>query len=207
MKWNIENIGFLHRPDDYIGSFDIPQMQERHEKQLQEKLLKLKTLIKQESDPLRALKHLNAKDHLQFFLNNKSFFHEASRYEEALLMLYGKNNAPFSSGGDASQWNTLFSECDSDKMSQLGETITFAKATLYRGSVSGFKRSLSWTPDRKRAEQFAKRWEDPTLGGGQIFEVDVDKSNILLYRKLRFDLEVLVSPTFIQSAEIRPFTT
>ena len=35
MKWNIFKIKFLHQPEYFLGKFDIPQMQERHEKELE----------------------------------------------------------------------------------------------------------------------------------------------------------------------------
>lgn len=205
MKWNIENIKFLHQPDDFTGNFGIPQMQERHERQLQKKLLQLKTAIALESDPLLAMNKLHVRDHLPFFLDNTKHFHESSRYEETLLDLYGKLNAPFSSGGDPSQWHALFEECDRGKLQDLGEPLTMNKATLYRGSVTGFTRSISWTPDRKRAESFASRWNDPSLGGGELFEVETDRSVMLILRKLRHDIEILVEPSFIETADIQPF--
>jgi hypothetical protein len=66
-------------------------------------------------------------------------------------------------------------------------------------------RSLSWTPDRQRAEGFAERWKDPSLGGGELYEVDIARSNVLVYLKHRHEEELILSPAFIASAEIRAF--
>ncbi len=206
MKWNIKDIAFLHKPDVFTGTFGIKQMQERHERQLKKKLFELQTALAQEPDPLKALKILHLNDHFQFLINNKVLFHQAHRFEETVLFLYGRYNAPFSSGGDRNMWNSVFSECDKELLMGLGKPIPFTRTTLYRGSISGLKRSLSWTPDRERAQNFAKRWEDPNLGGGSIYEVDIDEAQVFLYRELRHDIEVLVSPKFIATADIRDFS-
>lgn len=205
MKWNVENIAFLHPPDVFAGSFDNAKMQARHERQLQEKLEAVKTALAREADPLAAMHKLHAKDQLIFFKNNLGLFRESGRLEEAVLALYGKLNGPFSSGGDVAVWHGLFAACDATRLSGLGEPLALTSATVYRGSLSGFQRSLSWTPDRRRAEWFGERWKDPALGGGELYEVDVARSNILVYLRHRHEEEVVLSPDFIKAAEIRPF--
>jgi hypothetical protein len=205
MRWNVEDIAFLYRPDVFTGSFDNAKMQARHEQEVKRKLEKLKTAIDVETDPFEAMKILNSKDHIQFLINNIGAFQDAGRLEEAVLALYGRLNAPFASGGDAAVWINLFEKCDTTSLYNLGDPIVFVPKTVYRGSVSGLKRSLSWTPNRKRAEKFAERWKDPSLGGGEIYEVDIAKNNILIYRKYDHEDEILLDTEFIKSAEIRDF--
>ncbi|MBB5349461.1 hypothetical protein JWG42_15040 [Desulfoprunum benzoelyticum] len=205
MEWNVEGVVFLHPPDAYTGTFDNAKMQARHERQMQDKLAQLKDTLQRQADPLKAMKLLHVKDQPQFFRNNLGQFRQAGRLEEAVLFLYGRFNSPFSSGGDAETWNDLFADCDPERLYALGEPVGFASATVYRGSVAGVRTSLSWTPDRRRAEGFAERWKDPSLGGGELFEVDVVKADIMVYLRHRHEDEVLLKPAFIASAEIRPF--
>lgn len=205
MNWNIENIVFLYPPDSYTSSFDNAKMQARHEQQMQEKLEAIKSALARETDPLTAMRKLHAKDQLTFLQNNLESFRLAGRVENALLDVYCKLNSPFSSGGDAGVWHNLFAICDPELLYSLGYPVTFTSATVYRGSVTGLVRSLSWTPDRQRAEGFAERWKDPSLGGGELYEVDIARSNVLVYLKHRHEEEVLLSPAFIMSAEIRAF--
>jgi len=207
MQWNIADITFLHPPDVFTGTFDNAKMQARHEQQIQIKLEEIKAAIASEPDPLKAMKKLHTKDQLKFFQNNEEPFRDAGRFEEAVLTLFGKFNGPFSSGGDAAVWNTLFAACDTTRLYSLGNPITFSSATVYRGSVSGCTRSLSWTPDRQRAEWFAERWKNPSLGGGELYEVDIVKTNILVSLQHRHEEEIILAPEFIKSAEIRAFNT
>ena len=108
MRWNVEDIAFLYRPDVFTGTFDNAKMQARHEQEVQRKLEALKTALDAETDPFEAMIILNNKDHLQFLLNNIEPFRDAGRFEEAVLALYGRLNAPFASGGDAAVWSDLF---------------------------------------------------------------------------------------------------
>jgi len=209
MKWNIAEIGFLHQPEHFLGSFDNPKMQERHEKELGKNLIALQTALAQESDPLKALNLLNPKDHIQFFINNLEEFRTHGRLEEAVISLYLKQNNPFLSGGDAVQWEDFFNECDKDRLKKCGPPLPAGTSKVYRGSVSGFKRSLAWTPDRKLIENFAERWKDPSLGGGQLYEVDISTEQVLVYIQRHINRRVeeiiLLSPDFIRSTEIRSF--
>jgi len=205
MEWNVEEVVFLHPPDVYTGSFDNAKMQARHERQMQDKLEQIRNAIQRETDPLKAMKILHVRDHLQFFRNNLMQFRQAGRLEEAVLVLYGRFNSPFSSGGDTGVWNDLFAVCDPERLYALGEPVGFTSATVYRGSVSGLKRSLSWTPDRRRAEGFAERWKDPSMGGGELCEVDIVKDDVMVYLSHRHEDEVILKPAFIKVADIRPF--
>lgn len=205
MGWNVEEIVFLHPPDVFTGSFDNAKMQARHERQMQDKLEQIRNAVQRETDPLKAMNILHVKDHLQFFRNNLVQFRQADRLEAAVLVLYGRFNSPFSSGGDAGVWNELFAVCDPGRLQALGKPVGFASATVYRGAVSGLMRSLSWTPDRRRAEGFAERWKDPSMGGGELWEVDIVKDDVMVYLSHRHEDEVLLKPAFIQMAEIRLF--
>lgn len=205
MKWNIDKIIFLHPPEYFLGTFDIPQMQQRHEKELKKSLMILQTAIANEADPLKALRLLNKKDHLQFLLNNLEEFRQKDRLEETVITLYSKENSPFSSGGDSALWEKLFSECDPEKLKKRGNTVPAHVKKVYRGSVSGFRNSLTWTPDKKIVEKFAKRWEDKSLGGGELYEVDISPDNVLIYMQKGHEEIVILSPEYIRTADIKPY--
>jgi len=204
MKWNVKDIGFLHPPDVFTGTFDNSNMQERHERQVQIKLAALKSALARESDPLGAMHKLHKKDHLQFLLNNQGAFQEAARLEEGVLLLYCRDHGPFVSGSDVAMWSDLFEACDNESLYKLGDPVTFASTTVYRGSVMGIKRSLSWSADRQKAKWYAERWQDP-VGGGEIYEVDITKRDVLVYLEQSREAEIIVDPLFIKSAEIRVF--
>ncbi len=205
MKWNVEKVAFLHRPDVFEGSFGNAKMQERHEKELRQKLEALHNALKAESDPFLAMKILHPNDHAQFFDNNQLVFHDSCRFEEAVLFLYRKENNTFYSSGDFKMWGELFGKCEKKRLLSLGEPLDFEKITVYRGSVMGVRKGLCWTPDRKLAEKFAKRWGDPSLSGGELYEVDVTKDDILVILKTRGGVEMLLDHVFISNAEIRDF--
>lgn len=204
MQWNVQDIEFLHSPDTFTGEFANDMMQERHEQQLRNKLKVIKETLAAESDPLRAMKALHKRDHLRFLLNNREGFLQADRFEEAVLLLYLRRQGPFSSSSDVPMWSELFETCNRDKLYSLGDPITFATATVYRGSVMGRKDSLSWSTDRQRALWFTERWNDP-VGGGTIYEVTITRKDALILVKQSRESEIILSPPFIRTAEIRIF--
>ena len=63
---------------------------------------------------------------------------------------------------------------------------------------------MSWSTDRQTAEWYAERWQDP-VGGGEIYEVDISKKNVLIQVKQSREAEVILDPLFIKTAEIRAF--
>jgi hypothetical protein len=205
MKWNLDDIVFLHQPDVFTGTFDNVKMQARHEEMLRDRLAAIMAALDQETDPLKAMQVLNDKEHLRFFLNNEDQFRKQRQFEAATLFLYGRQNSPFTSGGDQQIWQRLFSACDRQLLFALGSPVTLTAATVYSGSVAGLQRGLSWTPDRQRAEGFASRWADPTLGGGQLYEVGIGKKDILIHQKRRHEVELILDPAYIATAEIRLF--
>ncbi len=204
MKWNIQDIAFLHSPDVFSGAFDNVMMQERHERQMMIKLELLKDAIARETDPLKAMVKLHKKDHLPFLLNNQELFRESGRLEEAVLYLYCRQHGPFQSAGDVDLWGRLFEGCDNTILYGLGDPVGFASATVYRGAVMGSRRSLSWSADRRTAEWYAERWKGP-VGGGEIYEVDVTSKDVLLCLKKSREAEIILAPQFIKSADLRVF--
>ena len=205
MKWNVSNIIFLHQPEHFLGRFDNPKMQERHEQSLEKSLNALKAAMAAESDPLQALRLLYKKDHVQFLLNNLDEFRRKNRLEEAVIAFYSADNGPFSSGGDSALWVRLFNQCDKSKLRRYGLPFPTRVKKVYRGSVSGFMQSLAWTPDKKIVEKFAVRWRDPALGGGELYEVSVLPENVLVYLHQGHEEVVILSPDYINQADIRPY--
>lgn len=205
MRWNVTNIGFLHRPDDFLGSFENDKMQLRHEQQVQLKLKKIKDALDEEDDPLKAMLILNKLDHIQFLLNNVERFREFGNFETAVLRLYHRKNGPFSTPDDLPTWTNFFKLCDRKLLREKGDPIPFSTSTVYRGSVIGTNRCLSWSPDLERAQWFANRWKDPERGGGNIYEVDVTEEHALAYLTDRHEKEIILDPDFIANAEIRDF--
>ncbi len=205
MKWSIKDIAFLYPPDVFTGAFVNEVMEARHREEMQNKLNNIKSTIAAEDDPLLAMLVLHKNDHLQFLRNNVNEFREAGRLEEAVVTLFTRVNTPFSSDRKTELWNELFETCDRTKLYNYGSPITFTSATVYRGSVSGFKESLIWTPEKKTVERMAKRWEHPDLGGGDLFEVDVTREDILVFLKLRRGDELIVTPEFSKTALIRKY--
>jgi hypothetical protein len=206
MKWNVKNIAYLYQPDVFKGTFSNPKMQERHEREVAKKLEKLVTAISKEANPLKAMNILHKKDRLQFLLNNTPSFQLSGDYEEALLTLYLNENGPFVSTGDAQQWNELFLQCDTKRLSQLGSQLPFDNGTVYRGSISGFKKSICWSPEKKNVDYLLKRWSDSRLSGGELFEVDITVDNVMVYLEDPREPKVLLTPEFIASAKIRNYS-
>lgn len=206
MKWNVKNIAFLYQPDVFSGTFSSPQMQERHEKEVAEKLEALTTAVAKEPSPLKAMNLLHKKDRLQFLLNNTTAFTLAGDYEEAVLSIYLTDNGPFLSAGNAEQWNGLFNKCNKETLHNLGTSVTFERTTIYRGSVSGFQRSLCWTTEKKTAEYLLNRWSNDELSGGELFEAEISKDNVMVYLEDPREPILLLHPEMVATLEIHPFT-
>ncbi|MFV0437798.1 MAG: hypothetical protein ACK5PS_10470 [Desulfopila sp.] len=205
MKWNVKDIAFLYPPDVFTGAFDNEKMEMRHREEVEKKLAKLKGDLAAADDPVAAMTLLHKKDHLQFLVNNVEFFREALQLEETLIALYTRNNTPFSSEGDAELWNRLFATCDRTRLRQCGSPLPFRAATVYRGTVSGCRHSLIWTPDQETVARIARKWQAPDIGGGEMFEVDVQAEQILVYLQKRRGEEVILAPEFIACAPIRAY--
>lgn len=205
MRWNIKDIAFLYPPDVFTGAFDNEVLEAKHREEMQKKLENLKSSIAREEDPFAAMQLLHKKDHLQFLRNNVELFRQAGRLEEGVITLYTQMNTPFSSDRQPELWNELFEACDRKRLYDYGEPVSFSRTTVYRGSVSGFKQSLIWTPEKKTADRMAARWQDPVLGGGEMYELDIRRDDVLVLLKLRRGVELIVTPQCIASAEIREY--
>jgi hypothetical protein len=206
MRWNIDNIGFLHQPEDFLGSFDNDKMQLKHEQQVRLKLEKMKSALHQEKNALKAMLLLNSRDHVQFLQNNMDVFLADGEFEAAVLKLYRKKNGPFSTPNDIETWSAFFRRCNKQKLYDRGEPLSFSQATVYRGATIGSARSLSWSPDRKRALWYAERWKDPDLGGGKLFQVEIAAADLLVYLTDKHEEEIILTPDFIETAAIQSFS-
>jgi hypothetical protein len=203
MQWNFKDIQFLHPPDVFMGSFDNEKMQARHDELKKTKLDALKKAVENEQDPLDAMMRLNKRDHIRFLLNNSQLFKEAGRFEVAVLRLYRMTNSPFSAGGDFAVWMDLFQSCDPDRLYALGTPMTFASVTVYRISITGGEKSLSWTLSREIVKRFEQRWYEQKIGHGKIFTMDVTREDLLVYLTDRQEEEIVLNPKCIPTAKVR----
>ena len=203
MEWNFTDIGFLHPPDVFMGSFDNAKMQARHDELNLKKLNTLRKAVEGEEDPLNAMMKLHKRDHIQFLLNNSQAFRDAGRFEAAVIKLYSMTNSPFLSGGDPAVWNQLFESCEKEKLYALGDRFPLESATVYRISVTGIKKGLSWTLSRKKIQGFVDRWQEQGIGSGKIYTLETTRKNILVYLKSRQEEEVILDPGFIETVTIR----
>ncbi len=202
MEWNFQDIEFLHRPDVYVGSFDNAKMQARHDELKRNKLDTLKKAVQGTQDPLEAMLKLHKLDHIRFLLNNSQAFRDAGRFEAAVLELYTKSNSPFLSGGDSAVWNTLFESCERERLSALGDPFPLTSAIVYRISVTGIERGLSWTLSRELVKRFEDRWQEQGIGRAKIYTLETTGKNVLIYLKGRHDEEVILEPRFVRTAPI-----
>jgi hypothetical protein len=203
MRWNYQDIEFLHPPDVFMGTFDNAKMQARHDELKLKKLESLQKAVEGEGDPLEAMMKLHKHDHIQFLLNNDQAFREAERFEAAVLKLYAMTNSPFLSGGDPVVWNQLFQSCDKEKLYALGAPFPLESAKVYRISVTGIEKGLSWTLSRKKIQGFEDRWQEQGVGRGKIYVLEATRKNILIYLKACQEEEVILDPRFIETAPIR----
>ena len=202
MEWNFQGIEFLHRPDVYVGSFDDAKMQARHEELKRHKLDTLKKAVQSTEDPLEAMLKLHKLDHIRFLLNNSKAFKDAGRFEAAVIALYTKTNSPFLSGGDPSVWNTLFESCEREKLYALGDPFPLKSAIVYRISVTGIERGLSWTLSREIVKRFEDRWQEQGIGKAKIYTMETTAKNVLIYLKGGNEEEVVLDPQFVRTAPI-----
>jgi hypothetical protein len=203
MQWNFKDIQFLYPPDVFMGTFDNEKMQARHEELKRTKLDALRKAVENEQDPLDAMMRLHKRDHIRFLLNNSQLFKDAGRFEMAVLRLYRVANSPFSAAGDFSIWQDLFSMSDPVKLFALGTPIPFTTATVYRISITGGEKSLSWTCNREIIKGFEQRWYEQKIGNGRIYTMDVKKENILIYLTDRNEDEVILNPQCLPGAKVR----
>jgi hypothetical protein len=203
MEWDLTGIEFLYSPDVFLGSFDNEKMQARQEELKAEKIEAIKKAVRDTRDPLEAMSKLNKRDHIQFLLNNIQSFRDSDTFEVAVLKLYRGKNSPFYAEGDFMVWSSLFDSCNAEKLYKLGDPVTFQAGTVYRISVTGTEKSLSWTLSREKIKKFEDRWHEQKAGNGIIHAVDIQRENILVYLTDRDEDEVILDPNFLQTAKIR----
>ena len=202
MKWNLNKIKFLYPPDNFIGSFANEKMQARHKALQDEKIDDILKNLGAAENPLTAMQTLNHLDHIQFLLNNIEAFREHKCLEETILKLYRRQNSAFASGGTYDIWHNLFLECDSQRYYGLGAPFPDKEMLAYRGSIAGVAKGFSWTINPKKVDWFLERWRDKEQGGGTIFSTRISRKDLLIYFKDKETGELIVSPQFLDTADI-----
>lgn len=207
MQWKLDKIRFLYPPDDFVGSFSNDKMQARHKAMQDQKIKELLTQLESAENPIAAMRVLNPREHIQFLLNNLDQFKQQKSLEEAVLLLYFRQNTPFAPAGDYDVWKSLFKSCDATLLYEQGSPFPYEKITAYRGSVTGITRGLSWTIDRKNVAWVLDRWEDKELGGGTVFALEVKRKDILVYVDDKKRQEVILIPEVAETAVAREITS
>lgn len=202
MKWNLKKIKFLHPPDNFPGSFSNEIMQMKHKAMREAKTAAILKDLEACDEPISALRILNNLDHIQFVLNNIDEFRAQKYLEKAILKLYTKENSSFESGGIFDVWDNLFDQCNGQRFYSLGSPFPDEKILAFRGSVAGVVKGFSWTTNQKKIDWFKERWRDKSLGGGTIFSTHISRSDILTYLNDTEQAEIIVSPQFLETAEI-----
>lgn len=201
MPWQLDNIRFLHPPDDFMGSFTNEKMQARHKAMQDEKIKQLLHDLESEKDPFQAMLILNPNEHIRFLLNNLEKFKAAGCLEKSVLLLYYRKNTPFASAGDYDVWKFLFENCDRDLMYSEGQPFPYRTVTAYRGSVTGVSRGFSWTVSKEKAAWILDQWQDKALGGGTVFALEISREDILAYVEDDKRQEVILIPEKAENSE------
>ncbi len=66
---------------------------------------------------------------------------------------------------------------------------------IWRGSMPKFKRGLSWTLDKDKAQWFAQRFQTMGKRRGRLYSAKVAKSQVLALLNGRGEREILLSPS------------
>lgn len=199
MHWQLDNIRFLHPPDDFMGSFDNEKMQARHKALQDEKIKQLLHDLEDEDNPFKAMLILNPLEHIRFVLNNLEKFKAASCLEKTVLLLYYRKNTPFAAAGDYKVWKLLFEHCDRDLIYKEGQPFPHTKVTAYRGSLTGVPRGFSWTVSKEKAAWILDQWQDKDLGGGTVFTLEISRKDILAYVEDEHRQEVILTPEMAEN--------
>jgi hypothetical protein len=203
MIWNLDNIRFLHPPDDFMGAFTNKKMQARHKNLQEEKIRAITIGLETEHHPVKAMRILNKKEYVQFLTNNIDQFKNAGCFEKTVLGLYYEKNTPFASAGDFATWKFFFESCDRRLLYDQGIAVSKATVTAYRGSVTGISKGFSWTVDRQKVAWFLDRWGDKSMGGGTIFSLEVNRRDILVFLSDALKQEIIVTPELAEGREAR----
>ncbi len=207
MQWKLDKIRFLFPPDDFTGSFSNEKMQARHVALQEQKIKELLVQLEAAANPFDAMHVLNPIEHIQFLLNNLDQFKAAKCLEQAFMSLYYRKNTPFAAAGDYEIWKFLLKNCDHNRLYELGTPFPYEQVTVYRGSVTGIKRGLSWTVSRETTAWILDRWEDKELGGGTVFALDITRADILVYVEDKVKQEVILIPEVAETAKVREITS
>jgi len=200
MIWNLENIRYLHPPDDFTGSFTNEKMQQRHKDMQEKKISEITSQLLATTDPVTAMRVLHRREYIQFVLNNLDKFKEANSLEETVLQLYYYGNSPFASAGQYDTWTFLFESCDRSLLAGQGIPIP-QKGTItgYRGSVTGKSKGLSWTVDEEKVKWILNRWSDKSEGGGSVFKIEISVDDILVYLEDDKKKEFILTPERVET--------
>lgn len=203
MHWQLDNIRFLHPPDDFMGSFNNEKMQARHKAMQDEKIKQLLHDLENEDNPYKAMLILHPREHIRFVLNNLDKFKAESCLEKTVLQLYYRQNTPFAAAGDYKVWKFLFENCDRDQMYNEGQPFPHSTVTGYRGSVTGVPRGFSWTVSKEKAAWVLDQWQDKELGGGTVFALEISRKDILVYIEDDKRQEVVLIPELAENPKPR----
>lgn len=207
MKWNLDNIRFLHPPYDFVGSFSNELMQQRHKAMQDRKIAELMAALKSAELPADAMRTLNPSEHITFVHNNLKAFRETESLETTVLQLYYRKNTPFAPAGRHDEWLQLFELCDRSALLALGHLFPTEGTTAYRGSITNNPWGLSWTTDVKEARWILKRWEDKHAGGGTVYSARILPQDILTYTVDNTRQEILLKPERMEKISVDIITT
>lgn len=201
MPWNLENIRFLYPPDDFLGKFDNEKMQERHEAAQKVKIDHILVGMKETKDPISAMNLLHKRSHIPFLLNNIDLFIEAACFEQTVLQLYYRKNTPFIGTDDLPTWAKLFKLCNSETLDSIGKPLPQSEITVYRGSVTGNSKGLSWTISKEKADWFLNRWQDKDMGGGTVYAMQISRDDIIIHYVDDEKQEIILKPERLDSIQ------
>lgn len=207
MKWNLENIRFLHQPYDFVGTFTNEKMQERHEAMQDAKVKEIRKKLIEAKLPRQAMFVLNPTEHVQFIHNNLEEFRKTNSLEATVLKLYYRKNTPFAPAGIYETWLELLGLCDREKLLELGEPFPKEGMTAYRGSITNAEYGLSWTTDINEARWILNRWSDKEMGGGTVYQSTIYPDDILIYIVDGKRQEVLLKPEIAESKAFEIITS
>lgn len=207
MKWNLDNIRFLHPPYDFVGSFSNELMQKRHKAMQDEKVAELMAALESATLPVEAMNALNPSEHMTFVHNNLARFRETDSLEPTILRLYYRKNTPFAPAGKHDEWVELLNLCDRKTLLALGQSLPAKGAIAYRGSITNSRYGLSWTTDIKEAKWILNRWEDKNMGGGTVYSARIMPEDILTYTVDDKRQETLLKPERMEKISVEIITT
>jgi len=207
MRWNLENIRFLHPPYDFVGTFSNEHMQKRHRAMQEKKLEEINTNLESATTPVEAMNILEPSEYITFVKNNREHFEKDGSLEKTVLRLYYRKNSPFAPAGIHEEWVALFALCDRGNLMDLGKPFPQEGTTAYRGSLTGTEHGLSWTTDVKEAKWILNRWEDKEMGGGTVYSAHISYSDILIYFVDEKRQEILLKPERLRDIEPRIITS